>query len=156
MLYTTERIKMITVQTILRFKGSDVWSVTPQTSMLDALQLLKKKDVGALVVLENEKIAGIISERDLARQIADKGMCDVSRPVVEFMTKNVFTITPEHTIEDCMLMMTQKHIRHLPVLEKEKLVGIISIGDVVKEIISNQEVLINSLENYIEGRGYIR
>ena len=147
---------MITVQTLLRFKGTDVWSVTPQTSVLDALSLLKEKDVGALVVIENDKIVGIISERDFVRMIANKGSCSVTAPVKDFMTKNVHTIAPDQTIEDCMRLMTDKRFRHLPVVENEKLVGIISIGDVVKEIISNQEIMINNLENYIEGRGYVR
>jgi CBS domain-containing protein len=146
---------MITVRTLLRFKGYDVWSITPQTSALDALLFLKKKDIGALLVLEDEKIVGIISERDFVRSIAAMGECDLTKPVQDFMTKDVFTIIPDQTIEDCMHLMTNKHFRHLPVLENEKLVGMISIGDVINAIISEQEIMITNLQNYIEGRGYI-
>ncbi len=147
---------MITVRTLLRFKGYEVWSVIPQTSTLDALLFMKEKDVGALLVLEDGKIVGIISERDFVRLIADIGVCDLTKPVQEFMTRDVFTITPDQTIEECMHLMTNKHIRHLPVLENEKLVGLISIGDVINEIITNQEIQITNLSNYIEGRGYVR
>jgi len=147
---------MITVRTLLRFKGYDVWSVTPQTSTLEMLLFLKKKDIGALLVLEDEKIVGIISERDFVRSIAAMGECDLTKLVQDFMTKDVFTITPDLTIEECMHLMTNKHIRHLPVLENEKLVGMISIGDVINAIISDQEIMITNLQNYIEGRGYIR
>ena len=146
---------MITVRTLLRFKGYEVWRVTPQTATIDALLFMKEKDVGALLVMEADKIAGIISERDFVRLIADMGICDLTKPVQDFMTKDVFVVTPDQTIEECMRLMTNKHIRHLPVLESGKLVGLISIGDVINEIISNQEIQITNLENYIEGRGYI-
>jgi CBS domain-containing protein len=147
---------MITVKSLLKFKGSDVWSANPQTSVLEALLLLKEKDVGALLVLDGDRIAGIISERDLVRMMAREGACDLSKPIKEYMTTTVVSISPDHTINDCMDLMTRKHIRHLPVLENGRLVGLISIGDVVREIITNQEIQITNLENYIEGRGYMR
>lgn len=145
---------MITVRDLLRTKGDAVWFVTPSTNVLEALKYMAEKDIGALLVLEGEKLAGIISERDFARMIAKSGKCIVNAEIRDYMTTEVYTVSPEQTIADCMRFMTDKHIRHLPVVEANKLVGMISIGDVVKEIITNQNMVINRLENYIEGRGY--
>ena len=145
---------MANVRNLLKVKGSDVWSVSPTTSVLNALQLMADKEVGALLVLDSDRIVGIISERDFVRSIAETGQCVVESTVGEYMTRDVYTVEPDTSIEECMQMMTQKRIRHLPVLENGRLVGLISIGDVVKGIISNKESTINSLENYIEGRGY--
>ena len=145
---------MTTVCDLLKIKGDQVWSISPATSVLDTLQLMAEKDVGALLVLEGDQIAGIISERDFVRSIAKTGRCLVQTTVPEYMTKKVITINPDQSLEECMQLMTKEHIRHLPVIENGKLVGIISIGDVVKELISNKESTINNLQNYIEGRGY--
>ncbi|HVN56595.1 MAG TPA: CBS domain-containing protein [Anaerolineaceae bacterium] len=145
---------MTTVRNLLQIKGNAVWSVSPDTSVLDALKLMAEKEVGALLVLDGDRIEGIISERDFARSIAEAGECLVESPVGNFMTKEVFTVSPDQTIDDCMQMMTRKRIRHLPVVEEEGLIGLISIGDVVREVISTKESTIHSLENYIEGRGY--
>jgi CBS domain-containing protein len=145
---------MLTVRDLLRVKGTDVWSVTPQTTVIDTLHYLAEKDIGALVVLDDGKLVGIISERDIVRDIAKTGQFSLDAIVGSHMTQEVFTVQPKHTIEECMQLMTQKHIRHLPVMENDKLVGLLSIGDVIKAIISTQESMINSLENYIEGRGY--
>lgn len=145
---------MATVRDLLKGKGNQVWSIAPGTTVLDALQFLAEKDVGALLVLEADKIVGIISERDFVRSIAKTGQCLLHTTVQEYMTRDVFSISPDQSIEDCMQLMTRHHIRHLPVLEKDTIVGLISIGDVVKEIISTKDSTINQLENYIEGRGY--
>ncbi|MDZ4159400.1 MAG: CBS domain-containing protein [Anaerolineaceae bacterium] len=145
---------MITVRDLLRTKGDAVWFVTPSTNVLEALKYMAEKDIGALLVLEGENLAGIISERDFARMIAESGKCVVNAPIRDYMTTDVYTVSPDQTIADCMRFMTDKHIRHLPVVETKKLVGMVSIGDVVKEIITNQSMIINRLENYIEGRGY--
>jgi CBS domain-containing protein len=145
---------MITVRDLLRTKGNQVWYITPDTAVIDALKEMADKDVGALLVLENDRIEGIISERDFVRSIVDTGECMIHMTIREHMTKDVYTITPSYTIEECMSLMTEKRIRHLPVLENNELVGMISIGDVVKEMISLKETTINHLENYIEGRGY--
>jgi CBS domain-containing protein len=145
---------MANVRDLLKVKGDQVWNVTPDTSVLEALKLMAEKEVGALLVLQNDQIAGIISERDFARSIAKIGQCAIDLDVDSYMTKDVFTVTPDQSIEDCMNLMTQKRIRHLPVLEGSKLAGMISIGDVVKELIAVKESTINTLENYIEGRGY--
>jgi CBS domain-containing protein len=145
---------MTTVQDLIKIKGKEVWHVTPATTVLDALNLMAEKDIGALLVLQGEKVVGIVSERDFARSIAKTGKCLVENTVEQYMTKYVFGIAPDQSIEDCMALMSEKHIRHLPVLDDGKLVGLISISDVVRELISSKDTTIHSLENYIEGRGY--
>lgn len=109
------------------------------------------KDVGALIVLNSDKVVGILSERDYARKVALKGKASIKIPVSEIMTKKVLFVKPSQSIEDCMVLMTEKKIRHLPVIEKGKLLGVISIGDVVKAVIQDQHLTINQLENYIKG-----
>ena len=145
---------MATIRDLLKTKGNQVWTVTPNTSVLETLLMMTEKAVGALVVVEGDQIAGIISERDFIHSIAEKERCVLNTVVLEYMTTKVMTVTPDQSIEDCMQLMTDKHIRHLPVVENGKLVGMISIGDIVKDIISSEKSRINALENYIEGRGY--
>ena len=145
---------MANVRDLLKVKGDQVWNVTPDTSVLVALKLMAEKEVGALLVLQNSQIVGIFSERDFARSVAKIGQCASDLDVDSYMTKDVFTVTPDQSIEDCMTLMTQRRFRHLPVIDGNKLVGMISIGDVVKEVIASKESTINTLENYIEGRGY--
>ncbi len=142
---------MTTVRQILGSKGRDVWSVSPDATVYDAIKLMAEKNAGALVVLEGDLLRGIISERDYARKVILKGKSSKEIPVKEIMSVDVVTIRPEQSIEECMSLMTHKRIRHLPVLEENKLVGVISIGDVVKAIISEQEFTIKQLENYITG-----
>jgi CBS domain-containing protein len=143
---------MITVKQLIQQKGNAVWSISPDANVYEALKLLAEKDVGALLVVDQDRIAGIISERDYARKVILKGKTSMETPVREIMTSRVFTVKPDQTIEDCMAMMTTNRIRHLPVVDGERLVGVISIGDVVKAIISQQEFVIEQLENYITGR----
>ncbi|MBI4927220.1 MAG: CBS domain-containing protein [Anaerolineae bacterium] len=145
---------MVTIRDLLRVKGDDVWSVTPKTCVLDTLIVMADKGVGALLIMEGSRIAGIFSERDFARAIAKTGQCILDHPVGEYMTTQVVTIEPDQSVEECMQMMTREHIRHLPVMEDRRLIGLISIGDVVREIISSKESTIDTLENFIEGRGY--
>jgi CBS domain-containing protein len=145
---------MATVWHLLNQKGREVWSVNPDQTVLEALELMYEKGIGAVVVLENDKIVGIFSERDFARFSAKKGSLSLYIPVNELMTQAVFTVHPDQSIDECMALMTQKHIRHLPVVDKGQLVGVISIGDVVREVISQKEITIHSLENYIMGREY--
>jgi CBS domain-containing protein len=147
-------VKMITVRDLLRSKGTDIWSVLPDDPVLKALNLMSEKDIGALLVMESEKLHGIVSERDFVRSIAESERCLIEAPVSKYMTRVVITVDQEHTIEDCMKLMTDHHIRHLPVVENEKVIGVISIGDVVKADIQEKEAKINTLENYIEGRGF--
>lgn len=140
---------MKTVRQLLEQKGGRVLSTSPDASVYDALQIMADNEVGALVVLEGEKLAGIISERDYARNVILRGKTSKTTPVKEIMTSKVLTINFNTTIEQCMNLMTDKRVRHLPVVEGGNLVGLLSIGDIVKEIIQHQEFVINQLENYI-------
>lgn len=140
-----------TVKSILQQKGSQVWYVTPDTTLLEALQQMAEKNIGALIVLdEDKKLVGILSERDYARRGILQGR-GPETPVREMMTTQVYYVTKAQTIDDCMAVMTERKIRHLPVVEDDEVVGIISIGDVVNAVIADQEHLIKGLENYITG-----
>ncbi len=145
---------MITVRKIMMSKGRDVWSISPQATAYDALQLMAEKDVGALPVIDDGQLVGVFSERDYARKVILKGKSSKETTVGELMTKPVFYVTPERTIEDCMALMTAIRGRHLPVLENGRVVGVVSIGDVVNTIITEQKVAIRDLENYITGHDY--
>jgi CBS domain-containing protein len=138
-----------TVKEILQAKAQKLLSIAPDASVLDALRLMAEKEVGALVVLEGERLAGIFSERDYARKVILQGKSSKDTAVREIMTHKVVCVQPEQSIEDCMALMTDKRIRHLPVLEDQMVVGVISIGDVVKEVISEQRFVIEQLEHYI-------
>jgi CBS domain-containing protein len=142
---------MKTVQQILRQKGSMFWSVTPETMVYDALKLLAEKDVGALLVLEGGRLVGIISERDYARKVVLKGKSALDTPVKEIMTGRVMCVRPDQTVEECMALVTEKRVRHLPVLVDDEVVGVVSIGDLVKATIDEKDFLIKQLENYIKG-----
>ena len=142
---------METVRHLLQVKGNQVWSIAPGASVYEALERMAERDIGALLVIEGERLAGIFSERDYARKIALHGKSSADTPVSDVMTREVVCIGPDYRIENCMALMTQKHIRHLPVLEDEKVIGVISIGDVVKEVIAEQEFVIEQLGNYISG-----
>lgn len=142
---------MITVKDILQTKGHNVISITPETTVYEALSIMADKNVGALVVLDGQTVAGIMSERDYARKVILHGKSSRELQVREIMTSRVYYVHPEQNVQDCMAQMTDKHVRHLPVLEENRLVGIISIGDVVKTIMADQEYTIKLLENYITG-----
>ena len=139
------------VKHILDSKENVIWHITPDKSVLDAIKLMAEKKIGALLVMENEKLVGIISERDYARKVILQGKSSKQTPVRDIMTANVHRILPEQTVEDCMEIMTEKRFRHLPVLEGEKVVGVLSIGDLVKAIIAEQQFTIEQLEGYIAG-----
>ncbi len=143
---------MRTVSEILKAKGNAIWSASPQASVYEALTLMAEKNVGALVVLESQQLVGIFSERDYARKVLLKGKFADSTPVHEVMTEDVITINPDQNIEECMELMTEKRVRHLPVVDAGRLVGLISIGDVVKSIILEQKVTIDHLQDYISGK----
>ncbi|HEX6303741.1 MAG TPA: CBS domain-containing protein [Anaerolineales bacterium] len=138
-----------TVKQILEEKGQEIWSVSPDDNVYDALKKMAEKNIGALLVLEGEDLVGIISERDYARKVMLRGKSSMDTPVKDVMTPRVLYVRINQPIEDCMALMTDKRIRHLPVFDEDKLVGVISIGDVVKAIISHQEFVIEQLENYI-------
>lgn len=144
---------MLTVRELLAKKGSQVWSVSPDATVYAALQLMAERNVGAVLVLSGQRLAGILSERDYARQVILKGKASRDTPVHEIMTTRLVTVSPERTIEDCMALMTDKRIRHLPVTSGETLLGVLSIGDVVKAVISEKEFLIEQLEGYITSSG---
>jgi len=143
-------IEMVT--TILRRKGPEVFSVPPHASVYDAIEMMADKHVGALLVISEGKLAGVISERDYARKVILKGRSSKETRVEEIMTSSVITVGPERRIDECMRLMTDNRIRHLPVVEGEKVLGVISIGDLVNWIISAQEATIDQMENYITGK----
>ena len=145
---------MITVRDLLKGKGNDIWYVSPEDVVLKALNLMAEKDIGALVVLEQDKLKGIVSERDFVRSIAESERCLIEAPVSKYMTKVVITVEPDQSTDDCMRIMTDHRIRHLPVVDNGRVIGVISIGDVVKADISSKASTIDNLENYIEGRGF--
>ncbi|HVN96428.1 MAG TPA: CBS domain-containing protein [Syntrophorhabdaceae bacterium] len=134
---------------------NEVWSILPKASVFDALALMGEKEIGALMVIDEKgKVAGIISERDYARKVILKGKASRETAVQEIMTPadKMYTVKPETTVEDCMVLITAKRVRHLPVFDGEKFLGLISIGDIVKSIIAEQELLIEHLSNYIAGK----
>ena len=143
---------MRTVQDILQEKGTKVYTIAPNDTVYEALQLMAEKNIGALMVVEGDRVAGLISERDYARKIVLKGRFSRDVPVHDIMTVEMVRIGPDEDVESCMELMTNKRVRHLPVFDQERLVGIISIGDIVKAIIEHKEEIIAQLENYIKGR----
>ncbi len=142
---------MYTVRHLLEVKGSQVWTVTPQTTVYEALELMAAKNCGALVVAEGAHVAGIFTERDYSRKVVLQGRTSKTTAVGELMTTEILYVNPDATMEECMALMTQKRTRHLPVLENAKLAGLVSIGDVVKAVISDREFTIRELERYITG-----
>jgi CBS domain-containing protein len=142
---------MQTVRDILKAKGSEVWSVEPDATVFEALQRMAEKEVGALVVMQDTQIVGLMSERDYARKIILHGRASPTTLVKEIMTSPVVYIHLDQAIEECMSLITEKRIRHLPVLENGKLVGLISIGDIVKSIIADQQFIIEQLVRYVSG-----
>ena len=137
------------VSQILQTKGSKSWTIAPDATVFDALSIMAEKDIGSLVVVEGEEVIGIFSERDYSRKVILQGKSSKNTLIKEIMTPDVICIQPNQTVAKCMALMTEKHIRHLPVLAEGKLAGVISIGDVVKAIISDQQIIINQLEDYI-------
>ena len=129
-------------------KGSSVWSIGPNATVIDAIRLMDEKNVGALPVVDNGKLVGIVSERDYTRKIIVKGRSSKDTPVSDILTKELLTASPSNSVTDCMQIMTEKRVRHLPILEGTKLVGILSIGDVVNWLISAQKAMIDNLERY--------
>ena len=143
---------MYTVKNILEEKGREVWTISPEVKIITALELMREKSVGALIVIFDDKIVGIISERDYARKLILQGKSSLETPVKEIMTFQVYSVGLETPAEECMALMSQKRVRHLPVLDGGKLAGIVSIGDVVKSIISKHSNTIDQLQNYVRGK----
>lgn len=143
---------MITVKTILERKGSQVWTIGPEAKVIDALKLMAEKGVGALMVVEGDDVVGVISERDYARKIVLRGRQSQDTAVKDIMTREVYGVHLDTTAEECMALMTDKRIRHLPVCKDGRLIGVVSIGDIVKAVITEQKIKIEDLENYIMGK----
>jgi CBS domain-containing protein len=142
---------MNTIRQVLADKGSEIWSIAPTQTVFEAIQLMAIRRVGALLVMDEQRLAGIISERDYAREVILKGRSSKETPVQDIMTTEVVTITPESRIEESLALMSEHRVRHLPVLMQEEVVGMISIGDLVKEVIKEQRSTIEQLESYIKG-----
>lgn len=142
------------VSTLLRLKGNEIHTVEPETPIIKVLELLTEKRIGAVIVLEGQTIVGVFSERDFVRKVAQNKQLSLDIPVRELMTEGVFIVSPELTIDECMVLMTNQRIRHLPVLKNGQMIGLISIGDVVKLLIEDKDLLIANMEKYILGIGY--
>ncbi len=143
---------MITVKQLLDTKGRTIWSTAPTASVFDALKQMAEHNVGALIVMEGRALVGIFSERDYARKVALMGKSSRELKVGDIMSAQVVTVTPSHSIEECMALMTDRRIRHLPVLDEGSVTGLVSIGDIVRSIIEDQRSTIHNLEDYITGR----
>jgi CBS domain-containing protein len=143
---------MKTIKDVLRDKGQAVWTIDVNALVLDALELMAEKEIGALMVMEDGRLAGVMSERDYARKVVLLGRSSKDTPVREIMTRKVLYVKPGQTVEECMALMTEKHVRHMPVLDGDSMIGVVSIGDIVKSVISEQQFLISHLENYIRGK----
>ncbi len=137
------------VSQILKTKGNKIWSIAPHETAYKALQLMSEKDLGALVVIDNGKVVGVFTERDYARKVILKGKSSKTTNVSELMTKEVLFVDPDTSVEDCMSLMTEKRVRHLPVMKKKHLVGVVTQGDVVKQLIADQKFENEELERYI-------
>ncbi len=142
---------MTTLKTLLDGKGHDVWSVHPDDTVLDAIKVLASKDIGALVVIEDDRLVGIFSERDYARSVYLKGKSSPETPVRDVMASPVICVGLGQSVDECMALMTAKRFRHLPVIDGDELIGMVSIGDLVKSIIAEQQLTIEQLEHYIHG-----
>jgi CBS domain-containing protein len=142
---------MITIKQLLEKKSSEILTIDPNSTVLDAIKSMANNHIGSLIVMQNERLVGIITERDYSRNIVLKGKSSVNTAVKDIMTKNVLCTRPDHTVEEAMALMTDKRVRHLPVVENGNVLGIISIGDLVKTIISEQKHIIEQLEHYING-----
>ena len=140
---------MKTVAQLLALKPSGIVAIAPDLTVLDAIRLLAEKNVGAVLVMDGARLVGMFSERDYVRKVDLKGKSSANTPVGEVMTREVVFVTPAHTNEDCMALMTDKRVRHLPVIANDQVVGLLSIGDLVKDIISEQQFIISQLESYI-------
>lgn len=142
---------MKTVHQLLESKGRAIVSVSPDVKVIDALRVMAEHGIGAVLVVDNDRLVGIMSERDYARKVILKGKSSQETHVREIMTERVIYVRPQQTVPECMALMTNKRVRHLPVLDGDQLVGVLSLGDLVKETISEQEFIIQQLENYIRG-----
>jgi len=142
---------MSTVKDILSKKDPHIYTISPDETVFNSLKVMAEKNIGALIVTDGDQVQGIFSERDYARKVILKGKSSKELKVSEVMTPKVLVVTPKNTVDECMALMTEKHVRHLPVIDDGKLVGVVSIGDIVKQIIADHKFTINELEKYISG-----
>ncbi len=142
---------MRSVKDILDSKGHDIWSVSPDDSVFDAVKLMADKGIGSLLVMDGEKLVGLVTERDYARKVILEGRSSKNSAVKDVMTRQVLCVSPERTVDECMALMTDKRTRHLPVVDHKQVIGVVSIGDLVKAVISEQQILIDQLQHYITG-----
>jgi len=140
---------MATVKQLLESKENNIWSISPEVTVFEGLEVMADKNIGALLVTKDDKLVGIFSERDYARKVILKGKASKDTTIGELMTKEVVYTTPEDSLDDCMALMSAKHIRHLPIIRNGKLLGLLTLGDVVTQIMSNQEFKIQEMEKYI-------
>ena len=140
---------MTTLKMLLKGKGHDVWSVNPDDTVLDAIKMLAEKDIGALIVIKDDKPVGIFTERDYARNVYLKGKSSLDTAVRDVMVAPVICVKPDQTVDECMALMTAKRFRHLPIMDGDELVGMVSIGDLVKSVIAEQQFTIEQMEQYI-------
>jgi CBS domain-containing protein len=141
-----------TISSILQNKGPDLWTISPNATVLDAIQLMAAKNIGALPVMDGTQLVGVISERDYTRKVVLLGKSSRTTAVREILSSPVISVTPGHTVEECLRLMTHHRVRHLPVVERDQVVGMLSIGDLVNWIITAQNAAISQLENYISGQ----
>jgi len=146
---------MLRVKDVLESKSKDIWSVSPKETAYNALKILAEKGIGALMVIEDEKLVGIFSERDYARKVILKGKSSRETLVGELMTTEVYSISPDKSVEECLALLTAIHCRHLPVFAHNKLIGVVTTGDIANAIITEQKINIHDLENYITGSEYL-
>lgn len=142
---------MASVKQVLEEKGHDIWSIAPDATVYEAIEMMADKEIGALVVMEEDSLVGVVSERDYARKVVLEGRSSKKTRIRDIMTSRVAYAKPEQSVEECMAMMTEKRVRHLPVMDGERVLGLISIGDLVKSIIEEQKLTIRHLEQYISG-----
>jgi CBS domain-containing protein len=141
----------VPISALLHHKGTALWSITPELTVFEAIKLMAEKNIGALLVISGGKLVGVVTERDYTRKIALQGRKSKETPVAEILSSRIVSVTPQHTVEECMKLMTEHRVRHLPVLENEKVTGIVSIGDLVNWTISAQDAAIAQMEQYIAG-----
>ena len=143
-----------TIDTILKHKTSEIWTIPPEKTVFEAIEMMAEKNIGALMVTASGKLVGVISERDYARKVALKGKSSKETPVGDIVSMPVIVVSPTHTVDECLRIMTENRVRHLPVIDGDKILGVISIGDLVNWVISAQDVAIKQMENYIAGNYY--
>lgn len=147
---------MLTIRQVLKSKDNTIWSIGSKATIYEALNVMAEKDIGALLVIDDEKLVGIFSERDYARKVILKGRSSKETSIEELMTRDIYSITPDKTVEECMALMTLARCRHTPVMENDQLIGLVTIGDIVNATITEKQITIDDLKKYIIGSEYVK